>query len=564
METTSTADHAGPAVASAAATKTETKKVFVQGVDSKVIGNSAIVNGRKTIFFSKEEDDYMAAPFQFSLVGKFSHGYPTMTQLRAKFAALGLNKGFKIGVLDHKHIWIRLFDANDYARVWMKQTWYFDGFRMRVLKWTSNFDPNEESPIMPIWIKVFGLRPHWFHRQFLYHVASLIGKPLKLDEATTEIDNPMVARMCVELDVLERLQPDIPIQIDGKTHYFKVQYEGIPEYCKICHHRGHSMVACYLRKEEEVVISQNTGKSKDVRDGEDLRGLLDKKQGKRLITGTGSGDVYTAMPPKGTNTDVNTIPTMNDGSKNIGLVDLTNKHIHGESSHTRKDSHADLRMVEKSPIRMLLKRPISDTGTDIQEIKKSGLELSKTNFEGNSNEEGQESPITSSDNQDEQESEHDGDKSEIEQDPSYDVVLMLVGTEAMAPNLGGGNINMDDLETGGDMIDSEEEDTSEEVHLTSNAASHHHFPLLPVACCQPYTIFLHHLNASLPRQQLLMFLNPPPTTFVDASPCPTQPTLHPSSSANRLFLPSPYANRLRLLKIVKNNYCVFFFSFGSG
>ncbi|KAG8371506.1 hypothetical protein BUALT_Bualt13G0094700 [Buddleja alternifolia] len=149
----------------------------------------------KTIFISKEEDDFMEAPFQYALVCKFSQGYRTMQRLRTKFEAMGLNKGFKIGVLDHKHVWISLFDPNDYARVWMKQTLYFDSFPMRVLKWTSDFNPNEESPIMPIWIKVFGLRPHWFHRQFLYHIASLVGKLLKLNEATMDIANPMVARI---------------------------------------------------------------------------------------------------------------------------------------------------------------------------------------------------------------------------------------------------------------------------------------------------------------------------------------------------------------------------------
>ncbi|KAG8382267.1 hypothetical protein BUALT_Bualt05G0059000 [Buddleja alternifolia] len=252
------------------------KKAFVQGVDSKVIGTSALFNGRKTIFLSKEDDDFMAAPFQYALVGKFSHGYPSMQRLRSKFETLGLNKGFKIGILDHKHVWIRLFDPNDYARIWMKQTWYFDGFPMRVLKWTSEFNPNEESPIMPIWIKIFGLRPHWFHRQFLYHVASMIGKPLKLDEATTDIANPMVARICVELNVLDKLQPDIPIQINGKTIFLKVQYEGIPQYCKICRHRGHSMAACFLRED-------NTGENNDmqttVEHQVDLRTLLQNKRG---------------------------------------------------------------------------------------------------------------------------------------------------------------------------------------------------------------------------------------------------------------------------------------------
>ncbi|KAG8372196.1 hypothetical protein BUALT_Bualt12G0041200 [Buddleja alternifolia] len=244
------------------------RKAFVNGVDSNVIGTSTMVNGRKTIHISAEEDAIMAEPYQYSLVGKFSHGYPTMTRLRAIFMKLGPNKGFKIGVLDHKHIWIRLPDPNDYARVWMKQTWYLDGYPLRVLKWTSEFDPAEESPIMPIWIKNFGLRPHWFHRQFLYHVASFVGKPLKLDEATTEIDNPVVARICVEINVLEKLQQDVQVQINGKIQLLKIKYEGIPDYCRICRHRGHTMAACYANADTN---EESDGKKVMVEEEEEER-----------------------------------------------------------------------------------------------------------------------------------------------------------------------------------------------------------------------------------------------------------------------------------------------------
>ncbi|KAG8383665.1 hypothetical protein BUALT_Bualt04G0037500 [Buddleja alternifolia] len=38
------------------------KKAFVHDVDSNVIGTSALLNGRKTIVISKEEDDFMTAP----------------------------------------------------------------------------------------------------------------------------------------------------------------------------------------------------------------------------------------------------------------------------------------------------------------------------------------------------------------------------------------------------------------------------------------------------------------------------------------------------------------------
>ncbi|KAG8387125.1 hypothetical protein BUALT_Bualt03G0220700 [Buddleja alternifolia] len=135
------------------------RKAFVQGVDTNVIGTSDVLNGRKTIFLSKEEDNYMAAPFEFALV----------------------------------------------------------------------------------------------------------GKPIKLDEATSEIENPVVARICVEVNIMEKLIPGIPIQIEGRTKFYKVQYQGIPEYCRICQHRGHSMAACFVRKEgeeENVVNSDNSEESR--------------------------------------------------------------------------------------------------------------------------------------------------------------------------------------------------------------------------------------------------------------------------------------------------------------
>ncbi|KAG8387620.1 hypothetical protein BUALT_Bualt02G0040100 [Buddleja alternifolia] len=152
------------------------KKAFIHGVDSKLLEHQRRLMGKKRFSYQKKKMNSWLLLFNSR--------------------------------------W--LFDPNDYARVWMKQTWYFDGFPMKVMKWTADFDPSEESPIMPVWIKVFGLKPHWFHRQFLFHVASLVGKPLKLDEATIEISNPATARICVEVNVLEKLVNDIPIKIGSK------------------------------------------------------------------------------------------------------------------------------------------------------------------------------------------------------------------------------------------------------------------------------------------------------------------------------------------------------------
>ncbi|KAG8385902.1 hypothetical protein BUALT_Bualt03G0093400 [Buddleja alternifolia] len=216
----------------------------------------------------------MAAPYQYALIGKFSHGYPTMTRLRAKFAALGLIKGFKIGVLDNKH-------------------------------WTPDFDPNEESHIMPIWIKVLGLKPHWFHRQFLFHVASIIGKPLKLDEATSEIENPAVARICVEINVMEKLQSEIPVQVEGKTSLLRIQYEGIPEYVGYVAIEG---------------IQWHHG---------DLRVRLDKMRGKRPI------ETPTLILPRGADPEV-FIKENNGKRRGNNEADEQDDRI---SQETNKDGH---------------------------------------------------------------------------------------------------------------------------------------------------------------------------------------------------------------------------------
>ncbi|KAG8382714.1 hypothetical protein BUALT_Bualt05G0106100 [Buddleja alternifolia] len=468
MEPPLTADQSGPAMTAttentsnqsyAEKLKTNTvprdlatrsaKKAFVEGVDSKVIGTSAVYNGRKTIFLSKEEDDYMAVPFQYSLVGKFPHGYPTMTRLRAKFAALGLNK----------------------------QTWYFDGFPMRVLKWTSDFDPNEESPIMPIWIKVFGLRPHWFHRQFLYHVASLIGKPLKLDEATTEIENPVVARICVEINVLERLQTDIPIQIDGKTNFFKVQYEGILEYCKIFRHQGHSIAACYLNKENQE------NQEKEINRGEDLRVCLEKKRGKLPIIET-SDD----------NTDVNITQLqghaecsnlMEKEPSNIQVKAILQRPLQGHVGMSKDHQISGQELIrsdqnfnqnnqesnEKEGSGRLLDNVQQESNIRVQQRKE--LHCEGNYMHGNNQELLQ--PITKNQEDREVLSIINNSKRLIKDSKKKifggqdsvnlmeDRQIMLLGTEALAPNIGVGNVEIQFEDSGEGATDLDEHEKSEE------------------------------------------------------------------------------------------------------
>lgn len=65
------------------------------------------LKGEPTVCFSEEEIDKLAAPFNHVLVGKFSHGRPSMELVRKAFAAIGFSGSYSLGLLDHRHVLIR-------------------------------------------------------------------------------------------------------------------------------------------------------------------------------------------------------------------------------------------------------------------------------------------------------------------------------------------------------------------------------------------------------------------------------------------------------------------------
>ncbi|XP_021607609.1 uncharacterized protein LOC110611530 [Manihot esculenta] len=130
-----------------------------------------------------------------------------MKTLQKCFDSVGFSGPFKLGLLDSKHILIHFVREDDYHRCWLRQTWYFLGFSMRVSKWTPNFRPNMDCPIIPIWITLEGLPIHFFKKEALFPIANLIGNPLK-----------------------------------GFFQY--ILYENLPDYCLSCCRLGHKTQSC--------------------------------------------------------------------------------------------------------------------------------------------------------------------------------------------------------------------------------------------------------------------------------------------------------------------------------
>ncbi|KAL2236233.1 UNVERIFIED_CONTAM: hypothetical protein Sindi_1355500 [Sesamum indicum] len=158
----------------------------------------------------------------------------------------------------------------DYTRLWLRRIWYIQGYPMRVFKWTPTFTPSKESSIVPVWVSFPELPAHLFRKEVLFTVASMIGTPLQIDDATLNQSKLSKARACIELDLLKPRLENFQIQICGATIVQRIEYEDIPHYCSWCKHVGHRDSDCYTegdvpkpppRKQRRAAVEVERGKA---------------------------------------------------------------------------------------------------------------------------------------------------------------------------------------------------------------------------------------------------------------------------------------------------------------
>jgi hypothetical protein len=201
--------------------------------------------GEPAVAFTEEEEDLLSEPYKFTLVGKFSRRKPSMIKVRDSFLKFGFCGDYMIGLIDATHILIHLAHEDDYSRLFLKPTWYIDGCHMRVFKWTPNFNPQHETPIVPIWV-AFPLLPiHFRAKSSLFALAKAIGVPLRIDEATSDLRRPSEARVCIEVNLEYKLPDRIWIEREKRGGYWQtVLYDKKPDYCFRCKHFGHIEKHC--------------------------------------------------------------------------------------------------------------------------------------------------------------------------------------------------------------------------------------------------------------------------------------------------------------------------------
>ncbi|KAG6536581.1 hypothetical protein ZIOFF_001639 [Zingiber officinale] len=210
-----------------------------------------IYNNKPGIFYTEEEVSSLAKPFEFSLIGKFSGSHPPYAVVLQAFRNLGLLSFFNIRFLRSGYVFMHLKSSEDMARVWIRGVWYIGGVPLRIFKWTPYFSYTAESTVVPVWIHFPDLPIHMFSKATLFSATGIIGKPIKIDEATTDCSRLSVARVCVEIDLLKPKIEDFWIGIGEEKRLQRVEFEKHPSYYVQCLHLGHSVEECHANLEEE-------------------------------------------------------------------------------------------------------------------------------------------------------------------------------------------------------------------------------------------------------------------------------------------------------------------------
>jgi hypothetical protein len=116
---------------------------------------------------------------------------------------------------------------------------------LRLSKWTNDFNPyTQRQTHAQVWVRFMELPQEYWRRRTLFEIASAIGTPLSLDDATRNRAFGHYARILVDVDLSRRLFDEVVVEREGYAFKLAVVYERLPSFCTHCQVIGHMIASC--------------------------------------------------------------------------------------------------------------------------------------------------------------------------------------------------------------------------------------------------------------------------------------------------------------------------------
>jgi len=134
---------------------------------------------------------------------------------------------------------------DDLRSVWAMGTVNLKPGLLRLFKWTKDFSIyTQRNTHTHVWIRLMALPQEYWMERTLREIASAVGTPLIIDNATTKRVFGHYARILVDMDFTRKLFHEIVVEKEGYSFPVKVVYERMPDYCTHCQTIGHDVSAC--------------------------------------------------------------------------------------------------------------------------------------------------------------------------------------------------------------------------------------------------------------------------------------------------------------------------------
>jgi hypothetical protein len=102
---------------------------------------------------------------------------------------------------------------------------------LHLFEWIVDFDMhNQRNTHAQVWIRLMALPQEYWMEQTLHEIASVVGTPLILDNATLTRLFGHYSRILVDIDFSKRIFHEIIMEREGASYPVKVVYERIPDF----------------------------------------------------------------------------------------------------------------------------------------------------------------------------------------------------------------------------------------------------------------------------------------------------------------------------------------------
>jgi len=116
---------------------------------------------------------------------------------------------------------------------------------LRFYGWSKDFKPQQQAQThAQLWVRLMHLPQEYWRQKTLYEIASGIGTPLTINDATQSRLFGLYARILVDVDMSGKLFDYVLVEREEHGFPVAVQYEKQLAYCANCKMLGHTLQHC--------------------------------------------------------------------------------------------------------------------------------------------------------------------------------------------------------------------------------------------------------------------------------------------------------------------------------